>query len=86
FPYPVESFWLEPGETLVCFTDGVTEAQDPKGRLLDRKRVMTVLAEARGKPLAKVVDRLVAAVRAFEAGGEPSDDLTVLAVRRAAAA
>jgi serine phosphatase RsbU (regulator of sigma subunit) len=33
----------------------------------------------------ELLDRLVAAVRAFEAGAEPSDDLTLLAVRRRAA-
>ena len=84
FPYPVERHRLAPGEALICFTDGVTEAQDPKGGLFDRDRAMAVLAGGQGKPLAEVVDGLVAAIRAFEAGGEPSDDLTVLAVRRRA--
>ncbi|MBS0333152.1 MAG: SpoIIE family protein phosphatase, partial [Proteobacteria bacterium] len=86
YPYPVERHRLEPGETLVCYTDGVTEAQDPAGGLFGRARAAGVVAEAQGRPLAEVVDRLVAAVRAFEAGGEPSDDLTVLAVRRKASA
>lgn len=82
FPYPVERHRLAPGETLVCFTDGVTEAQDPSGGLFDRDRAMAVLAGGQGRPLAEVVDGLVTAIRGFEAGGEPSDDLTVLAVRR----
>lgn len=84
FPYPVERHVLAPGEALICFTDGVTEAQDPRGGLFDQARTMAVLAGGQAKPLADVVDGLVAAIRAFEAGGEPSDDLTVLAVRRRA--
>jgi hypothetical protein len=35
---------------------------------------------------AAMVDQVAAAVRAFEAGGEPSDDLTILAVRLAGGA
>jgi adenylate cyclase len=81
FPYPVERHALAPGETLVCFTDGVTEAQDPSGRLFDRAGAMAVVGGP-ARPLPQMVDGLVAAVRAFEAGEEASDDLTVLAVRR----
>jgi len=81
FPYPIEVFRLNAGETLVAYTDGVTEAQDPAGRLFDREQAMAVLAGSAGRPPTEVVDGLVAAIRDFEAGGEPSDDLTVLALR-----
>ena len=81
FPYPVEVHALRAGETLVVLTDGVTEAQDPRGDLFGRGRATTALAETAGRPLAEAIDHLVARVRAFEAGGEPSDDLTVLALR-----
>ena len=84
FPYPVERHRLEPGETLVAYTDGVTEAQDPAGELFDREGAMQVLSAQAKRPLAEMIDALVAAVRAFEAGEDASDDLTVLAVRRPA--
>ena len=86
FPYPLETFRLEHGETLIAFTDGMTEAQDPAQDLFgaDRAAAAITAAAAAGRPLAELVDRLVAAVRAFEAGGEPSDDLTILALRRPA--
>jgi adenylate cyclase len=80
----VERYRLEPGETLVVYTDGVTEAQDPSGNLFEREGAMAVLAAHATKPLAEVIDALVTAVRAFEAGEDASDDLTVLAVRRPA--
>jgi adenylate cyclase len=85
FPYPVERYRLEPGETLIVYTDGVTEAQDPGGNLFEREGAMAVLAAHATKPLAEMIDALVTAVRAFEAGEDASDDLTVLAVRRPAA-
>ena len=81
FPYPVERFRLEPGETLIAFTDGVTEAQDAAGDLYGRERTMAVVSGSQG-PLDELIDRLVAAVRSFEAAAEASDDLTILAVRR----
>ncbi len=83
FPYPVERHRLEPGETIVAYTDGVTEAQSPDEELFGRDRAMAAVAGlAAARSLAEVIDTLVAAVRAFEAGEEPSDDLTVLALRR----
>jgi serine phosphatase RsbU (regulator of sigma subunit)/CHASE2 domain-containing sensor protein len=82
FTFPVEIHRLEPGETLVAYTDGITEAQDAAGRLFDRGKAMAVLAGFAARPLPELVDGLVAAVLAFEAGGEPSDDVTVLALRR----
>jgi serine phosphatase RsbU (regulator of sigma subunit) len=81
FPYPVETYRLNPGETLIAYTDGVTEAQDLAGQLFERDGAVAALAASAGRPLTEVVDGLIAAVRAFEAGGEPSDDLTVLALR-----
>jgi CHASE2 domain-containing sensor protein len=87
FTYPVESDCLQPGETLLIFTDGVTEAQDPGHDLFGAERTLAAVERAAGPaPLNGLVDGLVAAVRAFEAGGESSDDLTVLALRRPAAA
>ena len=82
FPYPVERHRLEVGETLVLFTDGLSEAQSPDGGLLGRRGVTAVLAGSHARPLSELIDSLVAAVRAFEAGQEASDDLTVLALRR----
>ncbi|MEW5683406.1 MAG: CHASE2 domain-containing protein [Pseudomonadota bacterium] len=87
FPYPAERHVLAPGEMLVAFTDGLTEAQAPDGALFSRRQLFAAVADAAHAPsLPGVVDALVERVRAFEAGGEPSDDLTVLAVRRRAAA
>lgn len=87
FPYPVEVHRLAAGETLVAFTDGLSEAQAPDGALFKRQQVLDALGRASRAPtLAGLVDGLVSQVRAFEAGGEPSDDLTVMAIRLRATA
>lgn len=82
FPYPVEAHILAPGETLIAFTDGLTEAQSPNGALYRKDQFLaSVVAAARNATLTSMIDAIVADVRAFEAGSEPSDDLTILAVR-----
>jgi adenylate cyclase len=82
FPYPVETWRLGPGETLVCLTDGVTEAQSPAEDLFGRDRAMAAVGgPPAARSLSDLVDALVSAVRAFEAGGLPSDDLTIMALR-----
>lgn len=83
YAYPVEVHRLEAGETLIALTDGVTEAQGPAGSLFGRAATMAAVGGP-PRPLSQTVDALVAAVRAFEAGADPSDDLTVLALRRRA--
>ena len=82
FPYAVEIHRLALGETLFAFTDGLTEAQSPDGILFSREQVLDAITLASQRPtISEMVDQLIAAVRTFEAGGEPSDDLTVMALR-----
>ena len=82
YPYPVETYSLAAGETLVLYSDGVTEAQDPAGELFSSAAAIAVLTGGSARPLADLIEGLVDAVRRFEAGEDPSDDLTVLALRR----
>jgi serine phosphatase RsbU (regulator of sigma subunit) len=77
FPYPVEPITLAPGETLVIITDGVTEAKAPDDDLFGRERLLEVLGAERS---GEIIDEVVSAVRAFEAGAEPTDDLTVMTI------
>lgn len=71
-----------PGETLFAFTDGVTEARDTAGRLFSEERLFGLLAE--GSPTAAAfLDRVEAAVSAHASGVDRSDDITMLAARRA---
>ncbi|HEU0311185.1 MAG TPA: SpoIIE family protein phosphatase, partial [Sphingomicrobium sp.] len=79
-PYPLESLTLRPGETLVLVTDGVTEAQDEQGALFGRNRIFSNGAP-RDADATAIIEGIRAEVRAFEAGTEATDDLTVMAIR-----
>jgi phosphoserine phosphatase RsbU/P len=77
-----ECLSLEPGETLVLFSDGVTEAFDPAEDLLGEDRLIEQLAREPGETAAETIASVVRVVRRHAAGAPQSDDLTILAVRR----
>ncbi len=70
---------LGPGEDLVVYTDGVTEARNAEG-LFGETRLLQLLEARRGEDPQVIADALVGA--AIEFGGELRDDLVVLVLRR----
>jgi serine phosphatase RsbU (regulator of sigma subunit) len=76
---------LAPGETLVYYTDGFTEALAPDGlTMLGRERLAAALgAAAPQQSLEEWAGRLRAAVRQFSGCAELQDDQTLLLLRRA---
>jgi sigma-B regulation protein RsbU (phosphoserine phosphatase) len=82
FPYEAEQFTLAPDETMVIITDGVTEARAPNGDLFGMPRLLSHLETVSDRTADTVIQSLVTAVRGFEDGEPPTDDLTVLAIRQ----
>ena len=80
FSYPLETMTLQPGDSLVLVTDGVTEAQDPQGAFFGRNG-MPGLDSLDEINATAVVDAIRDQVRKFEGGAEPGDDLTVMVIR-----
>jgi sigma-B regulation protein RsbU (phosphoserine phosphatase) len=73
---------LAPGDSIYVFTDGVTEAADFSGEMFSEGRLETVLRAAAGCSSAHMVKSVAAAVRDFVGNALPSDDITMLAIRR----
>jgi sigma-B regulation protein RsbU (phosphoserine phosphatase) len=71
---------LGPGDTLVLFTDGVTEALAPGDELYGEERLVPCLERLRGASPTQIVAGVVRDVQAFAAGTPPADDTTVLAI------
>ncbi|MCL6729667.1 CHASE2 domain-containing protein [Sphingomonas hankyongi] len=80
YPYPVETLKLSPGDALLLVTDGITEAQDAAGALYGRDRLLLETA-SRTQSATALCEGLRDAVRTFEGGIEPTDDLTVMVLR-----
>jgi sigma-B regulation protein RsbU (phosphoserine phosphatase) len=76
---------LKPGETLFCFTDGVTEARNGLDIEFSEERCLDLLAKSGDKSLEAVLDGIRAAVRAFSGTEMLEDDCTMLALRRPSA-
>lgn len=76
---------LAPGDALLLFTDGVTEAMNPSRKLYGEERLILTLAEIlptqdASSPATELVAAVETDVRTFTAGAEQSDDLTLLAL------
>jgi phosphoserine phosphatase RsbU/P len=83
--YKSETLDLVPGDSLVLYTDGVSEATDAANNLFGEERLAACLASGGAASATATVDRVLTAVRAFVAGAPQSDDITILALRRTGA-
>ncbi len=77
---------LEPGDTLVLFSDGVTEAMDPDDQLFGVPRLKQVLNGQTQCPLEHIQKCVLEAVENFTRGAHQADDVTLLIVRYRATA
>jgi phosphoserine phosphatase RsbU/P len=81
-PYTTGELLLAPGQSIYLFTDGVTEAADLQDQLFSEQRLETVLRETSGRASSEIVKSVADAVRNFVGTALPSDDITMLALRR----
>jgi sigma-B regulation protein RsbU (phosphoserine phosphatase) len=75
------SFRLEPGDCMLLYTDGATEAENPKQEQYGIERVKESLVRAQGKPAQDVVNALFSDLMAFIDTAPVFDDITLVVVR-----
>lgn len=80
-PFTAGTIVLEPGETLLVLTDGITESRAPNGALFGDDATDALLTLPANSADA-LLDRVLGAVHAHAAGEPAADDVTLLAVRR----
>ena len=71
---------LSPGDVLLLYTDGITEARSPTGELFGVQRLDAVIAECSGGA-RDLVTMILNAVEDFTHGRAPTDDRTLLVAR-----
>lgn len=76
---------LEPGDQLVLYTDGVTDARSPAGERFGKTRLLEALEGARGATAHDLVAAVRDAIAAFCGTSDPVDDVTIVAVGRTGA-
>jgi sigma-B regulation protein RsbU (phosphoserine phosphatase) len=76
-----EAVTLAPGDVIVAFSDGVSEAMNEAGEEYTDERLLTSVAANRGRPPQELLEALLADVRLFCGRATPSDDVTMVVVR-----
>ena len=80
-PYLQADEQLDAGDTIVVFSDGVSEAFNLAGDDFGEARLLDVARATAGATSQVVVDEIIAAVRTFTKGAAQSDDITVMVIR-----
>jgi serine phosphatase RsbU (regulator of sigma subunit) len=73
---------LGPNGSLIVFSDGIFEAHAPDGSMFGVERVKAILEKTTGQPCVSIIAAIREAVQQFQQKIEPSDDQTVVVVRR----
>ena len=72
---------LSPGDIIVVFSDGVSEAENKAGEEFGDDRIEAEVKAADGVSADAIVARVFEAVRAFTAGTAAGDDITAMVIR-----
>jgi sigma-B regulation protein RsbU (phosphoserine phosphatase) len=72
---------LEPGDVIVYYTDGLTDAENPNGENFGEARLCRVVEEVASSSAADVLKHILHSVEQFGQGVVPFDDLTLMVVR-----
>lgn len=72
---------LQPGDAVVCFSDGISEAVNAKKEMWNESEVERLVRTFGGLTAQQMIDRLVEATDRFCGEAEQSDDMTIVAIR-----
>ena len=79
--YSLQGQKLDRGDTLLLYTDGITENFDPQGEEYGEGRLRELLYRQNGMPLEVIRDELIAQLTAFRKDSSQPDDITFLTLR-----
>jgi sigma-B regulation protein RsbU (phosphoserine phosphatase) len=80
-PYKSASLMLEAGDTILMYTDGITDAEDKNSELFEEKRLEEVLLKNHDRNAEDLTKVIIQAVDSFAEGMEQVDDMTLLTLR-----
>lgn len=80
-PITEKTIALRPGDVLVFYSDGITEAANPRGELFGQDRLTNILPDHAHLPASDVAQAIVEAVETFRCDAPLSDDLTLIVLK-----
>jgi sigma-B regulation protein RsbU (phosphoserine phosphatase) len=81
FPYRDAQVQLQPGDALIAFTDGISEAMNNEEEEFDEERLIQTLSACNARTAAEIITFVLNDVDAFTAGASQHDDMTLVVVR-----
>jgi phosphoserine phosphatase RsbU/P len=84
YPYETAAAMLNPGDMLVLYSDGVTEACNQADQEFGEERLGEIAAGLRNVPAAGIIDHVLKEVRRWSHDAPPADDITLVVLRRLA--
>jgi len=78
--YSEDTIELRPGDVLVIYTDGVTDAVNSSNEVFGKERLESILSSDNALTPEVMVTEIVDALHRFEEGSDQADDVTILAV------
>ena len=79
--YRIKQIDLSPGDLILIYTDGVTEAFNEQGQMFDESRLIQCVREAGAEKARVVVQKIKASLDAFRSGARQSDDIAMIALK-----
>ena len=76
-----ESLKLDPGDILVLYTDGVTEAMNPKNEMFSKERLKEILSKIEDKDVKNITSTIRESIKSFVQDAPQSDDITILVLK-----
>jgi sigma-B regulation protein RsbU (phosphoserine phosphatase) len=80
-PYTEQGLVLEPGDTLILYTDGISEAMTSNDEEWGDERMIAAAQAAKDKPASELLDAIFVGVDTFTAGAPQHDDMTLLVLK-----
>lgn len=81
-PFHPRQIMVNPGDVLVLYTDGITEATDPDDDLFGEERLKTLVVFSVDESAQEIRDRVVKAISAFSGARGSFDDETLIVIKR----
>jgi len=75
---------LEAGESLIIYTDGLTDAMDPSDTLFGEERLKTLLQSHHGADPSEILNQVQEALDKHTSPGRPADDINIIVLQRVA--
>lgn len=76
-----KSVTLAPGDTLLLYTDGMTDCRNPKGEPFGLERIKKLLSGLSALTAQQVCDRLLETLKTYQDGSKQDDDVTLVSIK-----